>query len=126
MHSILCLLFYFSFIFTAEAPPIRIDDTVFADQWQKMLDNPQHTDVTFIVEKKYHVKAHKIVLSASSKFFQGLLFIDDLDQVCVTNASRNHRSAIYIMIIRIYFSVQTEIRYLSCTMEYNKKLCFKL
>ena len=52
-----------------KAPWIEIQTAVFADQWLKALQNPEHHDVTFIVEDCHQLSAHKVMLCSASKFF---------------------------------------------------------
>ena len=43
-----------------------------------MLEDPQHSDVVFIVEGEHRLQAHKLLLSAASSFFQKVLGITGL------------------------------------------------
>lgn len=60
-----------------KAPWIEIDTALFADNWKRMLENPQHADVTFIVEGKHHLQAHKVMLCAASRFFHKVLGVTE-------------------------------------------------
>ena len=50
---------------------------MFADEWQKMLEDPHHGDVTFIVNGNHRLLAHKIVLASASTFLQRVLHIKE-------------------------------------------------
>ena len=59
--------------FTGFAPKIEIETSTFGDDWHKMLQNPQHCDVTFLVEGKHILNAHSLVLCSASKLFAKIL-----------------------------------------------------
>ncbi|XP_077993407.1 rho-related protein racA-like [Glandiceps talaboti] len=52
-----------------QAPWIEIQTSTFADHWYKMLENPVHSDVTFILEDSRQFQAHKLVLCSTSTYF---------------------------------------------------------
>ena len=54
---------------TGKAPWIEIETSIFADDWMRMLEDPKHSDVTFLLEGQHQIEAHKIVLCSASKFF---------------------------------------------------------
>ncbi|CAC5402033.1 RHOBTB1_2 [Mytilus coruscus] len=57
-----------------KAPWIEIETSTFAEDWQKMLEDPKFSDVTFLLEdgqQKLH--AHKLVLCSASKYFCQIL-----------------------------------------------------
>jgi len=51
------------------APKIEIETSTFGDDWYRMLQDPKHCDVTFVLEDKHRLDAHKLVLCSSSKVF---------------------------------------------------------
>ena len=50
----------------------EVETSNFAEQWKNILEDPQHADVTFIVEGKHQLKSHKIILGSASSFFKGV------------------------------------------------------
>ncbi|ELT89665.1 hypothetical protein CAPTEDRAFT_145181 [Capitella teleta] len=62
-----------------KAPWLEIETSTFADDWGKMLKQPEHTDMTFIVDGRHSVLAHRIVLASASKFWARILTIPQED-----------------------------------------------
>ncbi|XP_045160594.2 rho-related protein racA-like isoform X2 [Mercenaria mercenaria] len=60
---------------TGFAPKIEIETSTFGDDWYRMLQDPKHCDVTFVLEEKHRLDAHKTVLCAASKVFSKILGI---------------------------------------------------
>ncbi|KAK3106574.1 hypothetical protein FSP39_022813 [Pinctada imbricata] len=52
-----------------KAPWIEVETSIFADDWMRMLDNPKHSDVTFLLEGQHQIEAHQLVLCSASSFF---------------------------------------------------------
>ena len=69
-------------MFTGKAPWVEIETSCFAEQWLKMVQTPQHSDVVFVVEGKHRLSANKVVLSAASSFFAKVLSVTESNQVC--------------------------------------------
>ena len=63
----------------------EVETSNFAEQWKQILEDPQHADVTFIVEGQHHLKAHKIVLGSTSSFFKDVFFPDEGESVSFKN-----------------------------------------
>ena len=59
-----------------------METSTFMEEWQKTLENPQHTDVVFVVESKHRFKAHKLVLCSAAEFFCKVLGIIATEEVC--------------------------------------------
>jgi hypothetical protein len=57
------------------APKIEITTSTFGDEWYRMLQDPKHCDVTFVLEEKHRLDAHTTVLCAASKVFAKILGI---------------------------------------------------
>lgn len=53
-----------------KAPWVEIMTSTFSSDWMKALQNPNYTDVTFILDGNHKLEAHRLVLCAASKFFQ--------------------------------------------------------
>lgn len=54
-----------------KAPWIEIETSTFADDWQKMLEEPKFSDVVFLLEDgQEKLEAHKLVLCSASNFFR--------------------------------------------------------
>ncbi len=47
--------------FSGKAPYIEIETSTFAPQWKAMLDNPEHSDVTFIVDGQHRLVANFVL-----------------------------------------------------------------
>lgn len=60
---------------TGFAPTIEIETSTFGEDWHKMLQDPKYCDVTFVLEQKHRLDAHKVVLCAASKVFSKILGI---------------------------------------------------
>ncbi|XP_060562983.1 rho-related protein racA-like [Ruditapes philippinarum] len=60
---------------TGFAPKIEITTSTFGDEWYRMLQDPKHCDVTFVLEEKHRLDAHTTVLCAASKVFAKILGI---------------------------------------------------
>ncbi|XP_071157447.1 rho-related protein racA-like [Mytilus edulis] len=57
-----------------KAPWIEIETSTFAEDWQKMLEDPKFSDVTFLLEDgQQKLQAHKLVLCSASKYFCQIL-----------------------------------------------------
>ena len=68
------------FSLSGKAPWLEIETATFADQWMKTLENPQHSDVTFIVEDR-NLSVHKIMLCSASKFFARVFGVTESSEV---------------------------------------------
>nr|XP_022308728.1 rho-related protein racA-like [Crassostrea virginica] len=53
-----------------KAPWIDIMTSTFSSDWMKALQTPNYADVSFILDGDHKLEAHRLVLSAASKFFQ--------------------------------------------------------
>ncbi|XP_048780651.2 rho-related protein racA-like isoform X2 [Ostrea edulis] len=53
-----------------KAPWVEIMTSTFSSDWMKALQNPNYTDVTFILDGNHKLEAHRLVLCTASKFFQ--------------------------------------------------------
>ncbi|XP_033732155.1 rho-related protein racA-like [Pecten maximus] len=53
-------------------PLIEVEPSRYVDDWMAMLENPVHTDVTFVLSGQHQVDAHKIVLCSASAYFRGV------------------------------------------------------
>lgn len=59
---------------TEEEKPEPIVETPFSRQFRAVLDNPSHSDITFIVgDERLELHCHKVVLSARSDYFSAML-----------------------------------------------------
>ena len=58
-----------------KAPWIEVKTAVIASDWLKMLENPRHSDVTFVVDGSRELNAHQVVLCSASKFFRKVFSI---------------------------------------------------
>ncbi|VDI62241.1 Hypothetical predicted protein [Mytilus galloprovincialis] len=57
-----------------KAPWVEIETSTFAEDWQKMLEDPKFSDVTFLFEDgQQKLQAHKLVLCSASKYFCQIL-----------------------------------------------------
>lgn len=66
---------------TGKAPCVEIMTSTFSSDWMKALQNPNHSDVTFILEGSHKLDAHRLVLCAASKFFQKVFRFFQNEQV---------------------------------------------
>lgn len=64
-----------------KAPWVEIMTSTFSSDWTKALQNPVHSDVTFILEGNHKLDAHRLVLCAASKFFQKVFRFSQSEQV---------------------------------------------
>ncbi|XP_013385052.1 rho-related protein racA [Lingula anatina] len=53
-----------------KAPWLTVETSTFAEDWKKVLQNPVHADVTFLVEGQQHLDAHRVILCGASKMFR--------------------------------------------------------
>jgi hypothetical protein len=54
----------------------------FADDWQKMLEEPKFSDVVFLLEDgQEKLEAHKLVLCSASNFFRQILGLPNTTKV---------------------------------------------
>nr|XP_019921996.2 rho-related protein racA isoform X2 [Crassostrea gigas] len=63
-----------------KAPWVEIMTSTFSSDWTKALQNPVHSDVTFILEGNHKLDAHRLVLCAASKFFQKVFRFSQSEQ----------------------------------------------
>ncbi|XP_064643451.1 rho-related protein racA-like [Lineus longissimus] len=54
---------------TGRAPWIEVQTSSFGPDWQKMLENPRHADVAFVIQGNYRLEAHKCLLCCASRLF---------------------------------------------------------
>ncbi|XP_033726797.1 rho-related protein racA-like [Pecten maximus] len=52
-----------------KAPRVEVEPSRFVDDWQRMLEKPTYSDVTFVLEGGQRLDAHKLVLCSASSFF---------------------------------------------------------
>ena len=64
-----------------KAPWLEVETSTFAEDWQKMVEEPRHTDTVFIVDNKHRLQAHKVVLAAASKFMARVLGVTECTKV---------------------------------------------
>uniref|UniRef100_A0A8W8N4J3 BTB domain-containing protein n=1 Tax=Magallana gigas TaxID=29159 RepID=A0A8W8N4J3_MAGGI len=63
-----------------KAPLVEVMTSTFSSDWMKALQNPVHSDVTFILEGNHKLNAHRLVLCAASKFFQKVFRFSQSEQ----------------------------------------------
>lgn len=63
-----------------KAPWVEIMTSTFSSDWTKALQNPSHSDVTFILEGNHKLDAHRLVLCAASRFFQKVFRFSHTEQ----------------------------------------------
>ena len=61
-----------------------METSTFADNWQKSLEDPVHSDVVFLVESKHKLKAHKVVLCSGTDFFCKIFGISNTQKVRIS------------------------------------------
>ena len=72
----------FSFVLiSVKLPVVEVQESCLMAEWQKMLNNPQHSDVTFHLEGNVRIAAHKVILGAASANFARVLSIVELKEV---------------------------------------------
>ena len=83
---------------TGKAPWVEIMTSTFSSDWTKALQNPVHSDVTFILEGNHKLDAHRLVLCAASKFFQKVFRFSQSEQVgksCFIKVSKSCETVLY-------------------------------
>lgn len=58
---------------TGFAPSIEIQTSSYGEDWYKMIQDPKHSDITFILNDKHRLDAHSVVLCSASKVFSRIL-----------------------------------------------------
>ena len=63
-------------------PGIEIETSTFANDWQKMLEEPKFSDVVFLLEDgQEKLEAHKLILCSTSNFFRQILGLPNTTKV---------------------------------------------
>ena len=61
------------FMPTGKSPWLEVETSTFAEDWQKAVENPRHSDLTFVVDGTHRLQAHKVIVCSACKLLRKVL-----------------------------------------------------